>query len=412
VVGNYVIVGAGEAGVAAAAAIRKGAPQARIKLVTDEVGLPYERPPLSKEVLLREPVQTLLRKPEWYDDNRIELIRARALAIEPGTRTVQVAAPGAADGRIGYDQVLIATGATARRLPFPGILYLRTWDDALAIRRRLENAGKVIVIGGGVIGLELASAARALGHQVVILELAERLMARAVAPDVALWLHRLHASVDVDLRFGASVRAIAKRGAEFDVQLGDGTVLNADLILAGVGAAPETELARTAGCAIEDGVLVDASGRTSIEGIYAAGDGARFYHPGIGSHIRLEAWQHAGRHGSHVGEVMTGGTQQYQCMPWFWTDQHGINLQVAGFAAETEYTVWRGSGSSRSAFHFIGDRLVAASTVDNGRNIRPAVQLIEAGWVGNPATLADATVPLRHIVQSWNASQNAVQSTL
>lgn len=398
---KYVIVGGGEAGVAAAAAIRTAAEGAQIKLVTDERGLPYERPPLSKDVLLGEPVPTLLRAPEWYHDNRIEIVRGRASVIDPSERTMAIHQPDQKEQVLVYDQLLIATGASARRLPFPDVFYLRTWDDALAIRSRLQTHGKVVVIGGGVIGLEVASSANALGHDVVVCELADRLMARAIAPEVSAWLCDRHVRAGIDIRLGTSVHSVEERGGSYALRLSDGEVLVADLIVAGIGAAPETDLAMTAGCEIDDGILVDEAGRTSIEGIFAAGDSARFFHPGIGRHIRLEAWQHAGRHGAHVGAVMAGGIDAYRCTPWFWTDQHGINLQVAGFAATADRTIWRGDGAKRTAFHFVGERLVAASTIDNGRDIRPAIQLIEAGWTGDPAVFGDHAVPLRSVAQSW-----------
>nr|WP_087573736.1 FAD-dependent oxidoreductase [Sphingomonas sp. CDS-1] len=409
---NYVIIGAGEAGVAAAGAIRGGAKDARIRLVTDEEGLPYERPPLSKDVLLRETAPTLLRPASWYEENSIELVRARAEAILPAEHVVRIASDVASSEQLlPYERLLIATGASARRLPYTGVLYLRTWRDAMAIRARLGRPGKVVVIGGGVIGLELASTAKALGHEVVVLELGTRLMARALAPDLSSWLQARHVECGVDIRLGAQIANIDVIDQGHVVTLEDGSSLTANLIIAGIGAAPETELARSAGCAVQDGIVVDAQGRTSVEDIFAAGDGARFFHPVIDGHIRLEAWQHAGRHGAHVGEVMTGEAQDYSCTPWFWTDQQGVNLQVAGFAAESDKTVWRGDGPKKSAFHFLANRLVAASTIDNGRDMRPAIQLIEAGWTGDPAIFSDEAVPLRTIAQTWRTAPSSLQTT-
>ena len=397
---DYLIVGAGEAGVAAAAAIRARAPASRIRLVSDEPGFPYERPPLSKNVLTGDPVPTLLRQPEWYAENRVELVEARATSIDAGNRRVAVTRAGAPDEALTYDALLIATGAQARLLPFTDVLHLRRWDDALKIRERLGGARHIAVVGGGVIGLELASSARALGREVVVIELADRLMARALAPDVGAWLLDIHRAAGVDVRLSAGVAGIESGAGGHEITLADGSALSADLVLAGIGAAPDTRLAAEAGCAIDDGILVDARGRTSVEGIYAAGDGARFYHPDIDAHMRLEAWQHAGRHGAHVGNIMAGGDDDYRCTPWFWTDQHGINLQVAGLASEADHSVWRGDGPKRIAFHMRGDRLVAASTIDNGRDMRPAMQLIEAGWTGDAADLADESVTLRALVQA------------
>lgn len=406
---NYVIIGAGEAGIAAAGAIRAKADDARIRLVTDEEGLPYERPPLSKDVLLRETAPTLLRPASWYEENSIELIRGRANAVSPGEHVVRIDSDAASEHYLPYERLLIATGASARRLPYAGVLYLRTWQDAMAIRARLRKPGKVVVIGGGVIGLELASTAKALGHEVVVLELGTRLMARALAPDLSSWLQARHVECGIDIRLGVRIARIDMIDQHHVVTLEDASTLTADLVIAGIGAAPETGLAQSAGCAVQDGIMVDAQGRTSIEDIFAAGDGARFFHPVIDGHIRLEAWQHAGRHGAHVGEVMTGEAQDYSCTPWFWTDQQGVNLQVAGFAAESDKTVWRGDGPKKSAFHFLADRLVAASTIDNGRDMRPAIQLIEAGWTGDPAIFSDEAVPLRTIAQTWRTALSSLK---
>lgn len=398
---SHVIVGAGEAGIAAAAAIRARDPEASIRVVTDEDGYPYERPPLSKEVLTGEAEPTLIKKPEWYSANEIDLVRAEATSIDADRRVAIVVDRGGGEQQIAYDTLLIATGAHARRLPYPGILYLRRWEDALAIRQRLGRARRVAILGGGVIGLELASSARSLGVEVVVIELGQRLMARALAPEISAWLRTLHEDAGVELRLGARVSAVEESESGFTIRIEGGGDLHADLVLAGIGATPETELARTAGCVIDDGVMVDASGRTSVAGIYAAGDGARFLHPAKGHHMRLEAWQHAGRHGAHVGAVMAGDEDLYHVTPWFWTNQHGINLQVAGYAAEADRSVARGDGAKRTCFHFRDDMLIAASTIDNARDMRPAIQLIEAGWTGDPAALADESTPLRAIVQAW-----------
>jgi 3-phenylpropionate/trans-cinnamate dioxygenase ferredoxin reductase subunit len=392
---NFVIIGAGEAGVAAAAAIRAQDADATIQIVTDEPHLPYERPPLSKDVLTGEGKPTLLRQPEWYESQRVNLVQGVADRIDSASHTIWVA-----DKPLSYDKLLIATGAHARRLPFPGILYLRRWEDAMAIRDGLRTARRIAVVGGGVIGLELASSARALGLKVVVIEAAERLMSRALAPEVSEWLYQLHRGAGVNLLLGKSLQSVDQDGDTYVVTLATGERFEVDLVLAGVGAVPEIALASSAGCAIDNGVLVDASGRTSVDDIYAAGDGAHFFLPSANAHVRLEAWQHAGRHGAHVGQVMAGGDQQYDCTPWFWTDQFKVNLQVAGFAAQSDQSIWRGTGAKRLAFHFKDDRLVGATAIDNGRDMRSAIQLIEAGWTGDAAILADEDTPLRTIAQA------------
>lgn len=405
-----VIVGAGEAGVAAASAIRESGDHRRIILISEEPHLPYERPPLSKEALTDEiPALKTIRPAPWFKEQSIDLrLGWRVQFIDPARRSLVLETGGRAE-ELFYDQLLLATGARVRTMTDApaGVCYLRTHEDSVALRSRLSQAQRLLVIGGGVIGLEVASSARHMGKEVVVLDMAPRLMARALAPDVSDVIAELHRDGGVDIRLNAGSIDLRQTAQGMRAILGDGTVYDGDLVAAGIGVIPNTELAAQAGCALENGILVDETGQTSVPGIYAAGDAAAFPHPVFDRHVRVEAWQHARRHGAHVGRAMAGTPASYSEVPWFWTDQHGVNVQVAGLAADCDRTLWRGAGPARTALHFSGNRLVAATTLNNGRDMRPVTNLIAAGWHGNPQALLDASTPLGKLAARLLAEHTA-----
>lgn len=397
-----IIIGAGEAGVAAAAAIRE-THAGPIVLVNGEAELPYERPPLSKDVLMSDAPETKKIRPEaWYKENAIELISGQTVtSINPATRSICLGG-GAEPSTLAYSKLLLTTGACVRRLPGPdlGVRYLRTFEDGLLLKADITQAQSLLVIGAGVIGLEVASSARRLGLAVTVVDIAERLMARAVAPEVSAILLDLHRAAGVDVRLGVGSVDLKTSPEGPALVLADGTQLRADIIVAGIGVTPDTRLAASAGCTLDNGVVVDGHGRTTIEGIYAAGDVAAFHHPVFGRSMRVEAWQHAGRHGAHVGRAMVGVADDYCEVPWFWSDQFDLNLQVAGIVADVDETVWRGAEGSRTGFHFARGRLAAVTTLNNGRDMRPATKLIAAGYAGDPLKLIDTTLPLGKIVNA------------
>ncbi len=306
-----------------------------------------------------------------------------------------------ADGRtLPYDRLLLATGGQARTLAVPGgerALTLRTLDDARRLRARLVPGARVVCIGAGVIGLEVAASAHARGCAVTVLEAAAAPLGRCTTPEMAQFVADLHRGAGVALHFGASVAAI-EPGA---VVCADGLRVPADLVIAGIGMARNTEIAAEAGLAVDNGIVVDGFGRASAEGVFAAGDVAAFRHERLGRRLRLESWRHAQDHGIAVGRAMAGGTMPYDEVPWFWTDQHGKNIQVAGLAAEAATTVLRGATTDASfcAFHLDADlRLVAATGVNAPREVRAAMALIRAGAPIDPARLADPAVKLQALV--------------
>ena len=397
---SYVIVGAGESGVAAAHSIREADPMARIAVFSDEAGLPYERPPLSKGVLtdIGGSGPKYIRTREWFDEFKVDLFSSSSVDSIDVVRQTVSARQGEKTIEVAYDKLLLATGARARKFPaLKGdcpVYYLRTLGDAVKLRERLLAAKAVLIVGGGVIGLEVASSARKLGKSVTVVELASRLMARAFTPELSERLLALHRDNGVDVRL--DVGPIELSGVKGGVlcRAGGLEIVRADMALVGIGVIPNTMLAESVGCFIDNGVLVDGSGQTSIENIYAAGDVASFAHPIYDKTLRLETWRHAQRHGAHVGRSMVGEVEPYDELPWFWTDQHGVNIQVTGLVSGESETAWRCSGGGSSALHFEGEKFVGVTTINNGREMRPFSKLIAAHWRGRPEALLSGEVPL------------------
>ncbi len=396
----HVIVGAGQAGAHAAVAMREAGFAGRIVLIGDEAHHPYERPPLSKEFLTAdaEPPAALFHAVERYAERNIEFLPASpVVAIDPAAHRVTLE-----DGQtLPYDLLLLTTGSRARHLAIPGgedFLYLRTLDDARRIRARLTPGLRLVCIGAGVIGLEIASSARQRGCEVTVIEAAPGAMGRMLTPDMADYMVRLHRANGVILHFNANIAAITAG----NVICTDGPVVPADCVIAGIGVVRNTELAAAAGVAIDNGIIVDQFGRTNLPDIYAAGDVAAFWHPLLHRRLRLESWRHAQNHGIAVGRAMAGVEQPYDDVPWFWTDQHGINLQVAGLPDAADHTVLRGEESAPSfaAFHLDAENhVVGATGVNAPREMRAAQSMIRAGKPMDPEALSNPGIQLQRLLR-------------
>jgi 3-phenylpropionate/trans-cinnamate dioxygenase ferredoxin reductase subunit len=307
--------------------------------------------------------------------------------------------------RIDYDKLLLTTGGRARHLPIHGgdkALYLRTIEDARLIRDRLSGVRHVLCIGAGVIGLEIASSARARGCEVTVLEALPRAMGRAVSPEGAAFLEALHRAKGVNLHFGVIVDAIEEAAlGGFRVVRRGGGDFSGDLVIAGVGMQRELALAETAGLSLEGGIVVDEFGRTSAPDIYAAGDVTAFHHPLFDRRLRLESWRHAQNHGIAVGKAMCGDMTPYDDIPWFWTDQHGVNLQVAGLPADAARTIVRTNVSPNvfTAVHLAADgSVIGVTAANNPREIRAGQALIKSRRPVNETALADPAVPLQTLI--------------
>jgi NADPH-dependent 2,4-dienoyl-CoA reductase/sulfur reductase-like enzyme len=400
---TYVIIGAGQAGANAAIAMRQAGFAGRIILVGEEGVLPYERPPLSKEFLLapQTPALTLVRSEEQYGELDIMLhLGAKAETIDTTAGSVRLQ-----DGTLlPFDRLLLATGGRSRRLSIPGgehVHYLRTLKEALALRGELGRGRRVVSIGAGVIGLEFAASAAASGSSVTVIEAASRAMERCVPEPLSEVIEALHLSQGVRFAFEEGVVAIERsEDGTLRVHTRAGHVHDADLVVAGVGLERDLALAENAGLHTDGGILVDEFGETSTAGIYAAGDVATFFHLRYNRRLRLENWRHAQNHGIAVGRAMAGLREPYVDLPYFWTDQHGMHLQVSGFAHEAADTLIRGDLAARDfvGFHLdSGGRLVGVSAANRPRDFRAASKLLEASTAIDTDKIGDSSVPINRL---------------
>ena len=400
---QFVILGAGQAGGWAAQTLRAEGFDGRIVVIGGESWPPHERPPLSKRLLIGDegPEIAFLRDESFYRDHDIELrLGCRALALDRGARRVTLD-----DGdAVPYDRLLIATGARVRRLPLPGadlegIHYLRTIDDALALRAGLASGAALAIVGGGYVGLEVAAAARSRGCRVTVIEMQDRPLSRVVAPEISDVFTGVHREQGVTILTGTSVSAFEGTGRVERVVCSDGSTLDADLAVIGVGIAPEQELAAESGLDAAGGILVDQYGRTSDEAIYAAGDVANRPAPASGRRLRLESWQNAQNQAIATARAMLDKGEPYDEIPWFWSDQYDLNLQIVGAPAAWDRVILRGKPAERRfiAFYLHDGVVVCANAVNSPRELRLARRLIEHKRPVDADSLADPDVPLKSL---------------
>ncbi len=397
---RIVIAGAGQAGGVAAIALRSEGFTGSITLIGQEAWPPYERPPLSKDVLAgRHPVErTFLRPAEFYAQQGIDLLTGTSVE-EIDRRRSRLSLSGGAT--LPYDSLLLATGLRARPLgvPFTGsprIHYLRDIEDCRQLQQQLAHGRRMVVVGAGLIGLEVAATARGEGCEVVVLEQAPQPLSRVVPPEVGRIFAALHAHHGVDLRCGTAVTEIEGRSDGAVIHTTQGPALHADIIVAGIGGLPNAELAQAAGLAVSDGIVTDAYGRTDDPAIRAAGDVARRYCPRLGRHVRLESWQNAQNHALAVARSMIGDGEPYAEVPWFWTDQYDLNFQAAGDTEGCEQLVWRGQAgaSGSSLFYLRQGRIIGGACFNSGRDMRHLKQLIARHPAPAAEKLADPSVKL------------------
>ncbi len=399
-----VIVGGGMAGARAIVSLRANGFQGPITLVSEETLLPYDRPPLSKAMLVeeQEPQPVLL-----LDEGMIASLNAifvrgvKAIGIDRKAKALVLE-----DGRaLSYDKLLIATGAKPRRLSIEGgeLAYtLRDFADGDHLRSRLRQSKSAAIIGGGFIGLEVASSARKLGLDVTLVEAQPRILMRGVPEEIAKVVHARHVEAGVTMQVGTALKAVETDG----VRLADDRKVKADIVVAGIGAVPEISLAQAAGLAIENGIACDATLQTSDPDIYASGDCCSFPH-GLfgGKRMRLEAWRNATDQANVATENMLGASKPYMAVPWFWSDQYDLSLQIAGNPADGPEIIRRQTGEqSFVMFHRDHDgRLVGASGIGPGNSIARDVKLAEM-LIGKRAAptaeqLADPTVQLKVLLK-------------
>lgn len=400
---RVVIVGAGQGGFQVAASLRENGFEGSVTLVGDEPGLPYGRPPLSKSYVIGKTDRATLdlRAAAFFAERRIA-VRApeRAVRIDRERREVRLGSHEV----LGYDHLVLATGARARPLPIPGadlggVHLLRTVADADAIKADLANARRVAVIGAGFIGLEFAAAVAASGRGVAVLEATGRPMARAVSGPISSFFRAAHERAGIRLDFGAvAVRITGESGRATGIETGTGEIVAADLVVVGIGVVPNTELAAEAGLAIGNGIVVDAHLATSDAAISALGDCASFPNPfGAGAPTRLESIQNAVDHAKTVAARLCGRPAPYRAVPWFWSDQGPLKLQIAGVPVPHGDTVLRGDPESGafSVFCFEGERLASVESVNRPADHMVARRLLAGGIAVTHAEVADLSFDLK-----------------
>jgi 3-phenylpropionate/trans-cinnamate dioxygenase ferredoxin reductase component len=405
-VSSVVIVGAGHAGVQAAASLREEGYPGAITLLSAEPHLPYQRPPLSKAFLKGDmDAEGLpLRAAQFYADRSVDLrLGEEASEIDRSAQQVELAS----GRRLDYDRLVLATGARQRPLDVPGInlegvLLLRDLTHARALRERLSAARRIVVIGAGFIGLEIAATAASLGGEVTIVEIA-RPLGRAVSPATSAFFLEAHQGFGAAFRLGVGVVALHGRdGAVNEVALSDGSRLPADLAIVGIGVLPEDRLARRAGLACDNGVVVNAALETSDPTISAIGDCAIFPSPHVGFPVRLESVQNAVDQAKTVARRIVGKTEPYAALPWFWSDQGDLKLQIVGLSHGCDQWVLRGDPRTRafSVFGFRGQELAAVETVNRPGDHMAARRIIGAGLALSPEQAADLGFDLRKLAAS------------
>lgn len=402
-VGSVVVVGAGQAGITVAAALRDQGFAGRITVVGRETHPPYERPPLSKAYLAvsaPDEQHLSLRTPEWYAERRI------VLRLGDGVREIdRPAAVVVLDSgdRLPYDHLVLATGTLARTLPLEGadldgVVILRGLDDARGLRRHLDRARSVLTVGAGFIGLEVAAAAHRRGVRPVVVDIASRVMERAVTATTSSFFADAHRGWGTDLRLRTGISGLRGRhGLVSSAVTTDGTEIDVDLVVMAVGVVPDTALARSAGLITDDGVVVDEHLRTSDPAISAVGDCARFPEPVSGRPARLESVQAATDHARCVAARIAGRPAPYSAVPWFWTHQGGLKLQIAGLGGDVDRQVVRGDPGQQSfsVFGFRDGRLATVESVNRPADHVAARRLLSAGTGPTPEQAADPAVDLK-----------------
>jgi len=382
---TVLVVGASHAGAQVAASLRQEGWEGEVVLIGDESALPYQRPPLSKAYLAGKcSLEDLaIRKPEFYDKHDIELVGATVTGIDRGSRTVTTS-----EGETRtYDGLALCTGGLARRLDLvggdlAGVHYLRTFSDVEAIRASALPGLHAAIIGGGYIGLETAASLRALGMEVTLLEAGHRVLERVTAPDVSRFYERAHREAGVHIRTGAQVEAIGGRDRAREVVLAGGECVATDLVIIGVGLVPNTQLAADAGLLVDNGVVIDDFARTSDDRIVAAGDCASHRMARYDRLVRLESVPSASEQAKAAAATLCDRQRPIAALPWFWSDQYDLKLQIAGLNAGYDQVVVDGDPARNrdfSCYYFQRGRLLAADCVNRPRDFMRVKQALSKG---------------------------------
>lgn len=399
---DVVVVGGGQAAASLVAKLRSKGFEGTITLIGEEPVPPYQRPPLSKAYLLgeMEEERLYLRPATYYAENAIDLhMGEKVIAVDRDNKEVM------AGGRaVKYDELVLCTGSVPRRLPagiggaLDGVYVVRTLADVDAMCPSCVSGKRVLVVGGGYIGLEAAAVCAKLGLTVTLVEAADRILQRVAAPETSAWFRDLHRARGVDLREGTGLVRLLGEDHVSGAELADGTTLDVDMVIVGVGIAPATELAEGCGLEVLNGIAVDSHGRTSDPSIWAAGDCASFPH-GAGR-IRLESVGNAIDMGELVAENIMGAGRSYVPKPWFWSDQYDVKLQIAGLNTGYDRIVVRRDGEALSHWYYEGDTLLAVDAMNDSRAYMVGKRLIEGGRTPDPEAVADPETQLKALLKA------------
>ncbi|NNE51468.1 MAG: oxidoreductase [Sulfitobacter sp.] len=399
---HVVVIGAGQAGASCVAKLRNTGFDGHITLIGEEPVPPYQRPPLSKAYLLGEmAVERLFLRPEsFYAEQDITLrTDASVTAIDTGARRVHLG-----DEVIAYDELVLTTGSEPNRLPaaiggdLDGVFTVRDLGNVDAVAPYFEEGARVLIVGGGYIGLEAAAVAAKRGLQVTLIEMAPRILQRVAAPETSDFFRVLHQRHGVDIQEGIGLKRLTGEGHVTAAELSDGSRLEVDLVIVGVGIHPRTELAEAAELEIDNGIKVDDRGRTSVPHIWAAGDCASF--PYRGHRIRLESVPHAIEQAECVAENILGAAKAYVAKPWFWSDQYDVKLQIAGLNRGYDKIVTRQSDADSVSFwYYQGDTLLAVDAMNDPRGYMVGKRLIESGKSPAPEAIADTGTDLKSLLR-------------
>ena len=370
---EIVVIGSGQAAIQTVMSLKRNEFTGSIKVIGEEDHLPYQRPPLSKDFLLEEykPERVSLKKKEFYEENGVDLILGkRAESIDTILKEITLSD----ENKIRYDQLVIATGSRVRKLNVPGsdkkgIYYLRDLDDANALKQRLKKNKKMVIVGAGYIGLEVASVAASLGVEVTVIEMANRVMNRTVDPMISSYYQKLHESHGVKIHLDNGLKAFEGGDSVNAVLCSDGLMLKADLVVIGAGVLPNQEIAIEAGLECNNGIMVNEFGETSTAHVYACGDCTNHPNKGLNTRLRLESVHNAMEQSKTVANTIMGNKEPYDQVPWFWSDQYDHKLQLVGISGDHDEVVMRGLESEQKflLFYLKNSELIAVNAINSSK---------------------------------------------
>ncbi|SHI50572.1 3-phenylpropionate/trans-cinnamate dioxygenase ferredoxin reductase subunit [Shimia gijangensis] len=399
---HVVVIGAGQAGSSLVAKLRNGGFEGQVTLIGEEPVPPYQRPPLSKKYLLgdMELDRLFLRPQSFYSDNDIALrLNETVSAIDTSAKTVT-----AGNEVVSYDELVLTTGSSPRRLPtaiggaLDGVFVVRDLKDVDAMAPEFTEGKHVLIVGGGYIGLEAAAVAASRGLKVTLVEMADRILQRVAAPETSDYFRDLHTSRGVNIVEGVGLDHLTGEGRVNGAKLTDGSLLDLDFVIVGVGIMPASDLAEAAGVDLDNGIKTDSQGRTSVPNVWAAGDCASF--PYKGGRIRLESVPNAIDQAECVAENIMGADKDYLAKPWFWSDQYDVKLQIAGLNTGYDNVVTRqGDGNSVSFWYYQGETLLAVDAMNAPRDYMIGKRLIEGGKSPDPAMITDPETDMKALMR-------------